>query len=287
MTGPIRISLLALGISLAGCINVPRDNLITSADAAGTVTEFRADCAGNFTSRPPATRNKSEKLDSHAIRVLAWNIYKGKRKGWIEDLDKLSHGQDLIILQEARLDPALSSYLHDNAFFWNLGTAFRKNDLNTGILVASRVRSDLNCYHRTYEPLIYVPKSFLISRFALHGTNKTLLVANIHAVNFSLGSKRYRAQLNTLEHLLSLHDGPLLVAGDFNTWNDERAAILKHTAKRLSLKEIELLEHTRSRVLGRPVDFIFYRGLVPDSAESIPVTSSDHRPLHVTFHVPG
>ena len=53
-------------------------------------------------------------------------------------------------------------------------------------------------------------------------------MANLHAINFALGTDAYRAQLDAIATELSHHRGPIVVAGDFNTWNDERDAVWAH-----------------------------------------------------------
>ena len=73
-------------------------------------------------------------------------------------------------------------------------------------MTASRVAPASACVQRTMEPLLSLPKSTLISRFRLEGSTDTLLVGNIHAVNFTLGTEAFRSQLGRLASMLDEHD---------------------------------------------------------------------------------
>ena len=133
------------------------------------------------------------------------------------------------------------------------------------------------------EPIIQIPKSILVSTYSPAGTNQRLLVANVHGINFSLGLNAYREQFKALDTILREHTGPLILAGDFNTWSDDRQAILDQLSKDLSLQQVGYKSHHRITVFGNPIDHVYYRGLELVQASSPSVSSSDHNPLLVTF----
>jgi endonuclease/exonuclease/phosphatase (EEP) superfamily protein YafD len=91
--------------------------------------------------------------------------------------------------------------------------------------------------------------------------------------------------LEQLEKILSKHQGPLIVSGDFNTWNDERMAIVDTIASSLDLKAVAFSENYRVTVFGHNVDHIYYRGLELIKALSVKITTSDHNPLIVKFRL--
>ena len=66
--------------------------------------------------------------------------------------------------------------------------------------------------------------------------NQVVMVANVHLINYTLAVSHFRAQLRQLAKILSKHQGPLIVSGDFNTWNDERMAVVDTIAGNLDLK---------------------------------------------------
>ena len=69
-----------------------------------------------------------------------------------------------------------------------------------------------------------------------------------------MGTAAYQNYWQELETILESHDGPLIVAGDFNTWNSERLAIVAMTARRLKLQPVRFEPDRRSRFFGQVVD---------------------------------
>jgi endonuclease/exonuclease/phosphatase (EEP) superfamily protein YafD len=119
--------------------------------------------------------------------------------------------------------------------------------------------------------------------YPLAGVEARLLVVNAHLVNFSGSGGEYRRQVRALEVLLGSHEGPLIVAGDFNTWSDGRLGAVAAMAGRLGLEEVVFTEGSPVVFFGRHVDHVYYRGLQVRRARVAPVASSDHRPLLVEF----
>jgi endonuclease/exonuclease/phosphatase (EEP) superfamily protein YafD len=117
------------------------------------------------------------------------------------------------------------------------------------------------------------------------GRDALLAVANLHAINFAPGSLGYHAQLEALGDALAAHSGPLVVAGDFNTWNEARDGEVRALAARLSLTSVAFPVDARRRFFGRIVDWVFVRGVEVHDATAWEVTSSDHNPVLVTFRI--
>ncbi|NMU84205.1 hypothetical protein HKB16_15060, partial [Vibrio parahaemolyticus] len=76
------------------------------------------------------------------------------------------------------------------------------------------------------EPWLRLPKSALYSQYHLSNGEK-LAVVNVHAINFTVGTKEYVSQLTALEMLLKHHVGPILFAGDFNSWSESRVNAMR------------------------------------------------------------
>ncbi len=106
---------------------------------------------------------------------------------------------------------------------------------------------------------------------------------NVHAINFSFGVDVYQRQLNSLSTHIIDHKGPVILAGDFNAWSRPRVNVLKRFARRLKLKEVIFEKDLRTRAFGKPLDYIFYRGLSLNKAEILITDASDHNPLVATF----
>src|SRR5262249_15325883 len=175
-------------------------------------------------------------LDPERFRVLTWNVHKGDSVGWLTDLAWFGADHDLVLMQEARLSDSLRRVLRERDLHWTLASALRFRDVDTGVLTAARARVDLACMLRAVEPLTRVPKAVVVTRYPFAGLSTSLLVANVHAVNFALGTSELRAQLEAVATILARHDGPVILAGDFNTWSAARRRAVDAIALRLGLE---------------------------------------------------
>lgn len=110
-----------------------------------------------------------------------------------------------------------------------------------------------------------------------------LAVVNVHAVNLTLGVADFSRQIGKIEAALATHDGPVILAGDFNTWRNRRFEVLQAVTKRLELKELSFDIDKRVAPLGNIIDRIFVRGLNAIEASTEVVDSSDHNPMFVTL----
>lgn len=275
----LAVAVLALS---AGCAVVPPVQQAFALGRDGAVGSRSLACTGEHARVAPAS---AEPLPGPRLRVLSWNLQKGEQPGWEAELARLVIDSDLVFLQEALLTAQLQRVLADAGHDWLLAGSFNLNGRETGVLSAARVRPASACAQRAFEPLFQLPKSALIARYALPETSELLAVANVHSINFTLGFGEYRAQLEAVAHELAGHRGPVIVAGDFNTWNPTRLEVVDEVTRGLGLSPVRLARDTRSRFLGHPVDYVFVRGLEVVHASAPEVTSSDHNPLMVTLRV--
>ena len=231
-----------------------------------------------------STRNVSdERLDPNEISFLNWNIYKGQGEDWQQDLTQFAQNHQLMTIQEALLDDTLTELLHSHDVNWTMHRAFYLKDVSAGVINVASTEALQSCGFRVNEPLIRVPKSALVSYYAIEGSEEKLLVANIHSVNFSLGLRSYRKQLTMLYDALADHKGPMIVAGDFNSWSKSRLQEVNDLVVKLSLSKLEHGMTGKTEVFGNAIDHVFYRQLEVLSNEVLRVTSSDHNPISVSF----
>ncbi len=274
--------LLALA---AGCVSVPRVQHAVTLGRDGLAVGRALPCDGGARTAhagPPALA-----LPGPELRVLSWNLHKNEDRGWDADLARFAAASDLLLIQEAALTDGLQRSLHDAGYDWLLASAFVRHDHATGVLSAARVRPASACVQRVFEPLLRLPKSAVITRYVLPGGSQTLAVANAHGINFTLGLRAYRTQFEAIARELAGHRGPVILAGDLNTWSAPRLEIVRDVTQRLGLVSVLPLVDTRSRVLGHQVDYVFVRGLEVVHAEAPEVTSSDHNPVLATLRVAG
>ena len=70
------------------------------------------------------------------------------------------------------------------------------------------------------ESVLGPHKSLLLSNYLFKAGN-SLLILNVHAINFR-ENQRYGIELERFLNLLKAHKGPMILAGDFNSWNKKR-----------------------------------------------------------------
>ena len=77
----------------------------------------------------------------------------------------------------------------------------------------------------------------------------------------------------------------MIIAGDFNSWNNRRMEKLQKITKNLSLSEVTFKDtHKIKSFMGKNLDFIFYRELdIVKSTVTDKHKLSDHNPLFVQF----
>lgn len=225
-------------------------------------------------------------LDSNGrIALLVWNIYKQNKPEWKSVLDNYSADKALILLQEASLTDELRHWMVQSDIDSQMVEAFRVFDESAGVMSLSHSMPEQACAHIVTEPWLRLPKSALYTRYPL-SNGESLAVINIHAVNFTIGVEEYEAQLQELYSRVKAHTGPMLLAGDFNTWNESRIAELERIVHILELKAVEFNPDERKRfVTGLPLDHIYYKNMTLINAKAPFTDASDHSPLMATFNI--
>jgi endonuclease/exonuclease/phosphatase (EEP) superfamily protein YafD len=299
LTAVKRLASSVLLAVLCGCITLTVEQRAVVSVPGGTPRVMTLKCGAVDRVLQAAGEGKAaDALDRRPLRLLVWNIHKQGDSGWERDLSGFAAASDVMLLQETVLQPPLRDILEDSGLRWVMASSFLLGADDNGVLTATRIAPIASCTQRVVEPLIRIPKSAVISWLpitntrtdagadARAGSKETLAIANVHSVNFELAPDVYRAQLEALADALAGHRGPIIFAGDFNTWNDARDAVVAEIAARLGLTELNLRVDQRAVFFGRHLDHIFIRGLQLIDVGAIPVTSSDHNPLAATLGIP-
>jgi len=216
------------------------------------------------------------------IRVLVWNIFKQQRAEWLSVLQSFGKDAHLVLLQEAQTTPELVSFATSNYLAADQVPAFVLPQHPSGVMTLSSAHPVYCCPLREREPILRLAKSALVTVYPLPDS-RNLMVVNVHAVNFSLGVDVYSKQLLPIGDQIGRHDGPVIMAGDFNAWSRPRMNALYRFAREMALRQVRFTDDNRSRAFGRPLDFVFYRGLNVDEASVLVTRASDHNPLLVEF----
>ncbi len=231
-------------------------------------------------------------IDPESIKILSWNVYKEKKDGWSDDFNQLSKDMDIILIQEARLKDKGREAFRVNGMGWYFAQSFSYQAgtiSTTGIMTLSRACPLSAAYSRTRfkEPFTHTPKVSLLTEYSLKRTNKKLLVVNTHGINF-VKSNAFESQMADLEKKIKGHQGPVIFAGDFNTWNKKRKFILIKIINRLGMKEACFYPDTRAKLFGCFLDHVFYTGLkIKQTKVFEDIKSSDHKAVEIEFFLAG
>lgn len=216
------------------------------------------------------------------LRIISWNIQKSGSRDWAQDLRQLAQGVELAFIQEAASDALIPEVLPETAHH-SFAPGYRRGQTITGVMTLSSSEASLECDLESREPWLGTPKAMAITEYPLSGREERLLAINIHAVNFTFGLEDYRQQLDMLSVLIRQHRGPVLIAGDLNTWREGRVAAVADFMRENGLQAVAFSPDLRSTVFGQALDHILTRGLEASSANAVPVRSSDHNPLLVSL----
>lgn len=220
-----------------------------------------------------------------SLKVLVWNIFKQQRAEWLSVLQNFGKDAHLVLLQEAQTTPELVKFATSNYLAADQVPAFVLPQHPSGVMTLSAAHPVYCCPLREREPILRLSKSALVTVYPLPD-GRLLMVVNIHAVNFSLGVDVYSKQLGPIGDQIGHHNGPVIMAGDFNAWSRPRMNALYRFARDMTLREVRFTDDHRRRAFGRPLDFVFYRGLNVTEASVLVTRASDHNPLLVEFR-PG
>jgi len=224
------------------------------------------------------------------IRCLVWNILKAKRRQWAADFHHLTADRDLVLLQEAVADaPSDPMFYHSQRYAWLMARSFRHpvsgitNGVKTGSVAPSTDAKFFLSPHT--EPVFRTQKSMLVTRYTVRGHSQSLLVLNMHAINFVTVAK-FRSHIAQVGEAIGEHTGPVLLAGDFNTWRPARQHQFNAMTQELGLEQAEWPRRARLQHLRQHLDHVYFRGLQPVHVESLDfISSSDHKPIAVTFRL--
>jgi endonuclease/exonuclease/phosphatase (EEP) superfamily protein YafD len=217
---------------------------------------------------------------SGQLEILSWNIQKAKNTGWAQDLAAFAGEVNLAFIQEASIQAHIPEAIN-NPLYETFAAGYTTTSQRTGVMTLSSTAPSLRCDFTSREPWLGTPKATSVTEFPLAGREERLLAINLHAVNFALGLEALQQQFRALTALLEQHRGPVILAGDLNTWSSQRQTLVDNFTNRFGLNAIAFNPDLRTTVFGQALDHIYIRGLQAQAARVIPVSSSDHNPLRV------
>lgn len=226
-------------------------------------------------------------VDGDNLKVLTWNMYKGDMPSWSGDYVRLARGMDILLLQELYLSPEmLFTFFGDVGRGYHMAASFidtKKLDAASGVGIASYAKPVNAFWQRSHykEPFIRTPKMALFNEFAIKDYDKTLMTVTIHAINF-VSARKLKHMLVEIEKVLAKHDGPIVYAGDFNTWSKKKTRYMHESIRRLGMDEVHFAKDGRMKTFGKVLDYVFVKGFnVNKSIVYGDVKGSDHKAMEV------
>lgn len=235
----------------------------------------------------PLGKASRRQLPPKNWNFLVWNLHKGEDETFKPEFLALSFGRDIIMGQEIYLDKSMKD-LFKILFPYKIETATSffsgKDKIRTGVANISTVEADFTKFIRTdtREPILKSPKMTLVTSYPIRFSKKKLTVVNIHGINF-VSTAGFRKEIERIYQEIKDIPSPLIFAGDFNTWSEERIAILEEYAKKLKLKEAKFLPDNRITFNGNYLDHFLYTNdiKVKKARADMIYKGSDHKPLTV------
>ncbi len=243
----------------------------------------------------PIAANAQQPFFSRGVplEIDVWNTFKGRRERYYDVLSERTANADLILLQEFRHDPVLESS-HRAIFSGRdagMAVSFytRPNqEAPTGVCTVSSVRSikTLFLLSRYLEPVTRTPKMAMCTYYPIDqqdcSSEESLLVLNSHGINFRL-RRPFLAQMLQFEEQLRHHLGPIILVGDFNTWEQGRVRILESVAESIGLTHVRFPPGIKA-VRGHELDRVYVRGgHVVQQRVFVNDGASDHSMLSFKF----
>jgi|GEM_PF-311040 len=257
--------------------------------------EHPLDGLTHITIAAQATRHhfsSAEPLD-----IVVWNTFKGKRGEYYQLLAEQSRDAELILLQEFRHDPVLEA-AHNEIFRGrdaDMAVSFYTrpdHGAPTGVCTVSAARALRTRFllSRYFEPVTRTPKMAMCSYYAFDRPDcppdEALLVLNSHGINFRL-RRPFRDQMLQFEEQLCEHRGPIILVGDFNTWERGRVRILDAVAAKVGLEHVRFPRGIKT-VRGHELDRVYVRGGAVSGQRVVwNRNASDHSMLRFQFTLRG
>ncbi|MEM8505298.1 MAG: endonuclease/exonuclease/phosphatase family protein [Cyanobacteria bacterium P01_D01_bin.1] len=245
-------------------------------------------------------------LPNKQLRILNWNIAKiNHSQYWQQEFSIIQRQQPhLCFFQEARLSwPEARTFSSGQDepkrtsadFGWHFAPnlIYHRQKYAAGVLTASvtPALTSVALHSQHQEPFLQTRKLFLVTQYPIAQQRQTLWTINVHGINF-VRSHMFQSQLHQIEQAITQHSGPIILAGDFNTWRPKRMQMLQSIIQRLGLKPVNFSSNCQNNLkrflFSDPLDHIFYRGLSlrPHSAKVLnQLTSSDHKPMVAEFNI--
>jgi endonuclease/exonuclease/phosphatase (EEP) superfamily protein YafD len=218
--------------------------------------------------------------------ILCWNVHKNNNNfSFSNYMQEFTQKKpiDFFLFQEADFKHEME--LNLPSLTYNAAANLEKGSAFYGVLTASKCKT-VHSQHflsQGKELLLGPRKSLLLTKHAFEDETP-LLILNLHAINFR-ENRHYYKEIDHVIKIIDDYDGPMIIAGDFNSWNKGRMKFLHTKMSDLNFTAVPFSKNDKVKsFMKNHLDFIFYRGikLLEYSIERNHKLS-DHHPLFARF----
>ena len=225
---------------------------------------------------------------SSEVRLLLWNVYKEGKKHFKREYSKLLSDlkPNTLVFQES-YSPTESDesqtklcLVQSDCYF---SSAFSYDGFHYGVMTSSQfpLQNPQTLHSDKTEPILGTPKTSLMVEVSTN--DGPILLINTHGINF-VSLIAYDIQLKEIVEKAKHWQGPIIWAGDFNSWNPGRMDLLAFATKQLKLKKVEFKKkHLIKGFMGFKLDHTYSRGLKINEAIVIKTKGSDHNALFLSL----
>lgn len=223
--------------------------------------------------------SSSSELPSE-LNIAVWNIFKGNFKKKLRpELARIMEKNDLLLLQEVVCAGDVMDVSPSRRHSFVQSICYRRQSGEPESLITCSTAAPQGVPFRVQslskEPIVATPKSSLITQFRITNSDELLTVVNVHFLLIK-SRKTYLAELENITTRLRDFRGPMVVAGDFNTYLPRDFKRMDAAFKKLGLKALEL---SRPK-LQLQLDHVYTRGFACiQKTVAAGLQASDHHPI--------
>ncbi len=216
------------------------------------------------------------------IDIGVWNIWKGSGgEKFISEYRRMVADCHLLLAQEALLTlKALAQFAPTGYLALHGATYRRKDGIRDGVMTVSAATADgepqrILCL--APEPLLNTTKASLVTTYKIENMDKLLCVVNIHSTLIRSPAMAVR-ELEQVLSYISHHVGPILFAGDFNTFSNAYITEVDRVLASIGLSRVVIEGDPRTTTTA--LDQIYVREIeVLHAKVDISYQHSDHFPI--------
>lgn len=232
---------------------------------------------------------KTEALPQ-VIDVGVWNIWKGSGgEAFLEEYRRILSDRHLLLTQEALLTlKALDRFAPAGYVALHGATYRRKDGIRDGVMTVSNAMIDGKAQRilcLAPEPVLKTTKASLVSTYRIEESDECLCVVNIHSTLIRRPSTASREMEQVIDRIVH-HEGPILFAGDFNTFSKSYVEEVDRVLSSIGLQRVVLKEDPRTS--SRALDQIYVRDIeVIEAKVDTSFQHSDHFPILAKLRLPS